>query len=73
MVLIGIPITLPENRATKTNVDVVDKRVNSETKLSTREICVPYGHPIIRPDWCRDFGLVDRVLVVAFSVQGAHA
>ena len=24
---------LPENRASKTNVDVVDKKVNSETKL----------------------------------------
>ena len=32
---------LPENRASKTNVDVVDKKVNSETKLSTREGCVP--------------------------------
>ena len=31
---------LPENRASKTNVDVVDKKVNSETKLSTREGCV---------------------------------
>ena len=27
----------PENRASKTNVDVVDKKVNSETKLSTRD------------------------------------
>ena len=41
---------LPENRASKTNVDVVDKNVNSETKLSTREVCVPHGHPIIRPE-----------------------
>ena len=41
---------LPENRASKTNVDVIDKKVNSETKLSTREVCVPYGHPIIRPE-----------------------
>ena len=31
---------LPENRASKTNVDVVDEKVNSETKLSTREGCV---------------------------------
>ena len=34
---------LLENRAPKTNVDVVDKKVNSETKLSTREVCVPHG------------------------------
>ena len=31
---------LPKNRAFKTNVDVVDKKVNSETKLSTREVRV---------------------------------
>ena len=41
---------LPESRASKTNVDVVDKKVNSETKLSTREVCVPHGHPITRPE-----------------------
>ena len=33
---------LPENRASKTNVDVVDKKVISETKLSTREVRVPH-------------------------------
>ena len=33
---------LPENRAPKTNVDVVDKKVNSETKLSTREVYLMY-------------------------------
>ena len=41
---------LPENRVSKTNVDVVDTKVNSETKLSTREVCEPHGHPIIRPE-----------------------
>ena len=47
---------LPENRAAKTNVDVVDKKVNSETKLSTREVCVPHGHPIIRPEGAKIIG-----------------
>ena len=42
--------SLPENRAPKTNVDVVEKKVNSETKISTREVCVPHGRPIIRPE-----------------------
>ena len=43
---------LPENRAPKTNVDVVD----SETKLSTREVCVPQGRPIIRPEGAKRIG-----------------
>ena len=47
---------VPENRASKTNVDVVDKKVNSETKLSTREVCVPHGHPIIRPEGAKIIG-----------------
>ena len=42
----GYTNNLPENRVSKANVDVVDKKVNSETKLSTRELCVPHGHPI---------------------------
>ena len=33
----GYTNNLPENRVSKTNVDVVDKIVNSETKLSTRD------------------------------------
>ena len=47
---------LPENRAPKTNVDVVDKKDNSETKLSTREVCVPHGRPIIRPEGTKRIG-----------------
>ena len=47
---------LPENRAPKTNVDVVDKKVNSETKLSTREVCVSHGRPIIRPEGAKRIG-----------------
>ena len=47
---------LPENRASKTNVDVVDKKVNSETKIYTREVCVPHGHPIIRPESAKIIG-----------------
>ena len=31
----GYTNNLPENRASKTNVDVIDKKVNGETKLST--------------------------------------
>ena len=37
----GYTNNLPENRASKTNVDVIDKKVNSETKLSTGEVHVP--------------------------------
>ena len=33
---------LPENRPSKTNVDVVDEKVISETKLSTRGVRVPH-------------------------------
>ena len=47
---------LPENRASKTKVDVVDKKVDSETKPSTREVCVPHGHPIIRPEGVKRIG-----------------
>ena len=36
----GYTDNLPENRASKTNVDVIDKKVNSETKLSTEEVRV---------------------------------
>ena len=45
----GYTNNLPENRASKTNVDVVDKKVNSETKLSTGEVRVPRWRLIIRP------------------------
>ena len=47
---------LPVNRASKTNVDVVDKKVNSKTKCSTREVCVPHGRPIIRPEGAKRIG-----------------
>ena len=47
---------LPENGVSKANVDVVDKKVNSETKLSTREVCVPHGHPISRPESAKRIG-----------------
>ena len=47
---------LPENRVTKANVDVVDKKVNSETKLSTRVVCVPHRHPISRPEGAKRIG-----------------
>ena len=46
----GYTNNLPENKVSKANVDVVDKKVNSETKLSTREVCLPHGHPISRPE-----------------------
>ena len=47
---------LPENRVSKTNVDVVDKKVNSELKLSAREVCVPHGHPISCPEGAKRIG-----------------
>ena len=48
---------LPENRASKKkNVDVVDMKFNSETKLSTKEVFVPHGHPIIRPEGAKIIG-----------------
>ena len=37
LVPIGIPNNLPENRASKTNLDGVEKKVNSETKSSLKE------------------------------------
>ena len=43
---------LSENRASKTNVNVVNKKVNSKTKLSTREVCVP----IICPEGAKIIG-----------------
>ena len=52
----GYTNNMPENRFSKANVDVVDKKVNSETKLSTREVCVPHGHPISRPECAKRFG-----------------
>ena len=47
---------LQENRASKTNVDIVDKKVNSETKLSAREVCVLHGDPNIRPEGAKIIG-----------------
>ena len=47
---------LLENRASKTNVDVVDKKVNSETKLSTGEVRVPRWRPIMRPEGVKIIG-----------------
>ena len=52
----GYTNNLPENGVSKANVDVVDKKVNSETKLSTREVCVPHGHPISRPESAKRIG-----------------
>ena len=51
------------NLPSKTNVDVVDKKVNSETKLSTREVCVPHGHPIIRPEGVKRIGSNETCLL----------
>ena len=42
--------TLLGNKATKTNVDVVDKKDNSESKLTTGEVRVPRWRPIICPE-----------------------
>ena len=45
---------LSKKRASKTNVDVVDKKVNSETKLTTGEVRVP--RPIIRSEGAKIVG-----------------
>ena len=47
---------LLKNRASKMNVDVVDKKVNSKTKLSTGEVRVPRWRPIIRPEGAKIVG-----------------
>ena len=47
---------LQKNRASKTNVNVVGKKVNSETKLSTGELRVPRWRPIIRPEGAKIVG-----------------
>ena len=52
----GYTNNLPENRASKTNVDVIDKKVNSETKLSTGEVRVPRWRLIIRPEGAKIIG-----------------
>ena len=52
----GYTNNLPENRVSKANVDVVDKKVNNEAKLSTREVCVPHGHPISRLEGAKRIG-----------------
>ena len=52
----GYTNNLLENRVSKANVNVVDKKVNSETKLSTGEECVPHGHPISRPEGAKRIG-----------------
>ena len=52
----GYTNNLPENRASKTKVDVIDKKVNSETKLSTGEVRVPRWRLIIRPEGAKIIG-----------------
>ena len=52
----GYTNNLPENRVSKANVDVVDKKVNSEAKLATREVCVPHGHPISHLEGAKRIG-----------------
>ena len=53
----GYTNNLPElNRASKTNVDVIQKKVNSETKLSTGEVSVPRWRLIIRPEGAKIIG-----------------
>ena len=50
----GYTNNLPENRASKANVDVIDRKVNSETKL--REVSVPRWRLIIRPEGAKIIG-----------------
>ena len=44
------------DRASKTNVDVIDKKVSSETKLSTGEVRVPRWRLIVRPEGAKIIG-----------------
>ena len=59
---------VPENRASKTNVDVVDKKVNSETKLSTGEVRVPRWRSIIRPEGAKIIGSNEAL---SFSIKNS--
>ena len=52
----GYTNKLPENRASKMYVDVIDKKVNRETKLSTGELRVPCWRLIIRPEGAKIIG-----------------
>ena len=60
------PYNRPENRASKMNVDVVDKRVNSATRLSTGEVRVPRWRPIIRPEGAKIIGSNEAL---SFSIK----
>ena len=54
----GYTNKLRETRASKTNVDVIDKKVNSETKLSTGKVGVPRARwrLIVRPEGAKIIG-----------------
>ena len=41
--------------------------------VSQLKRCIAKTNVCLSWSWCRDFGLVNQVLVVAFSVHGAHA
>ena len=64
----GYTNNLPENRASKTNVDVINKKVNSKTKLSTGELRVPHWHLIIRPEGAKIIGSKEAFL---FSIKNS--
>ena len=50
------------------NVDVVDKKVNSKTKLSTGEVRVPRWCPIIRPEGAKIIGSNEALF---FSIKNS--
>ena len=64
----GYANNLPENRASKTNVDVIDKNVNSETKLSTGEVRVPSGQMIRRQRGAKIIGSNEAF---SFSIENS--
>ena len=64
----GYTNNLPENRASKTNVDVIDKKVNSETKLSTGEVRVPRWRLIIRLEGAKIIGSNEAF---SFSIENS--
>ena len=70
----GYTNNLPENRASKTNVDVIDKKVNSETKLligEVRLIIRPEGAKIIGSYEAFSFGIensVQKIMKLLFKL-----
>ena len=53
---------MSKNRVSETDVDIVDKKVNTGTKLPTRDVSVLSRLPIIRPESAKVIGIIDLSL-----------